>query len=201
MSTGAGKSLRVRRRRSHSSRRFSTTGSMTRKSTSLSALASPRAWEPKRITFDSAPAVSASSFPAWSIRSRETMADTVAEHPADDAIHWAAGRSGCQTGIEPRQSTGIRDRTRHHTDRCAEPKTRISSDWLRRESLYPAELSGPDFDRVEPGHGPPLGSTSAASRFSKSTRSWPRPAACFIARRSSTEQTATLTPSTSASGT
>ena len=30
---------------------------------------------------------------------------------------------------------------------------------LRRESLYPAALSGPDFDSVEPDYGLPLGLT------------------------------------------
>ncbi len=174
MSTGAGKSLRVRRSRSHSLRRSSTTGSMTRKSTSLSALASPRAWEPKRITFDSAPAVSASSFPAWSIRLRETMADKVAEQSADNAIHWAAERSRCPN----RNRTTAIDWNRSLREAPRRPLRRAenahSSDSLRRESLYPAELSGLGYSNRRANclwHRGPLGLRDRG--FFRRLASWP----------------------------
>jgi hypothetical protein len=59
------------------------------------------------------------------------------------------GVIAAQTGIEPRQSTGIHARARRRTNPHVEPKIPTSQAQIRRESLYPAELSGLERQIVE----------------------------------------------------
>jgi len=72
------------------------------------------------------------------------MADKVAEHAADNATYWAAGRSRCPN---PNRTTAI-DWNPQPLAARRQPQSRakkvISPNSLRRESLYPAELSGLD---------------------------------------------------------
>lgn len=93
MSTGAGKSLRARRRRSHSLRRFSTAGSMTRSRHRYPA-------PPLRVRGSRRGSLSTSRrrlLPAAALPGRsgceKPLVDKVAERVADNAIHWAARRS------------------------------------------------------------------------------------------------------------
>ncbi len=77
------------------------------------------------------------------------MVDKVAERVADNAIHWAAKRSRCPNR---NRITAIDWNPRPHavpSRPFCRAENAHSSDSLRRESLYPAELSGLDHRIVE----------------------------------------------------
>lgn len=59
------------------------------------------------------------------------------------------GSLAAQTGIEPRQSTGIGDRTRYRPNPYLKPKTRTLPTRLRGSRSIPAELSGRDLQSVK----------------------------------------------------
>jgi hypothetical protein len=77
------------------------------------------------------------------------MVDKVAERVADNAIHWAARRFRCPNR---NITTAIHWNPQPHKAihrRLCRAENAHSSNSLRRESLYPAELSGLDHRIVE----------------------------------------------------